>query len=816
MKHLIRITFVVFFLMLPLAALSQQQGEPVQLPNGWKLTPAGRHLQLGDLPLNISVAPNKRWLAVTNNGYGDQTVDIIDTRSMQKVCSQPIRCSWYGLCFSPDSKRLYTSAGNDNMIKVYGVSSKGQLSLRDSIVMGKPWPTRISPAGIALHPKRHQLFVVTRWDNSLYIYDTDTKQLLHKESLDGEGYQVLVSHDGQKAYISCWGKEELMVWNIDAGRWEKRIPVGSHPNEICFDRKEHRLFVANANDNTVSVVNLQTDAVEETLDAGLYANSLSGSTTNGLCVFHHGKRLAVANADNNCLAIFDISKPGQTRPLGFIPVGWYPTNVKSLNNKLWVTDGKGLRSMANPNGPSPMGNKQKVTYQQGDPNAAHNKVQYIAGLFLGSLSVIDEPSEEQLEHYTAQVFNNSPYRLNQKKEAEGEQGNPIPSKVGEESPIKYVFYVIKENRTYDQVLGDLPQGNGDPSLTLFGKNITPNLHKLTQDFVLLDNFYVNAEVSCDGHNWTMGGYATDWLEKTWPSNYSGRGDVYSGEGGHHMGNNKTGFLWDQCRKRGLSYRTYGEFVNETKQGLRGSLPVLQGHVCPNFKPWDLNFRDTIRFKQWRADFDSLLAINQVPRFNTVRFGNDHTQGLRLNRPTPYAQVADNDLAVGLFVDYLSHSPIWKETAIFIIEDDAQNGPDHVDAHRSTAYVAGGFVKRSFVDHTPYTTTSMLRTMELILGLEPMTQYDAAATPMWRCFQKEADLTPFNHLPALVNLNEVTRKQSRAQAMSEKFNFKVEDDVPDMEFNRVLWYGLKGETAQYPAIRRSAFLTYTAGDDDDDD
>ena len=810
----------------PCAASSQVkqatlQARPVTLPNGWKLTPAGKQLPLGDLPLNMAVSRDNHWLAVTNNGYGRQCIKLFDTRAEAETDDQTIHASWYGLCFAPDGKRLYASAGNDNQIKIYDVSPKGKLALSDSIVMGKKWPNRISPAGMAVNAKTNQLFVVTRWDNSLYIYDLPSKHLAFKAPLGGEGYQVVFSKDFSKAYVSVWGSAEVGVWSVPEKRWTARIPVGSHPNELCMDYANDRLFVANANDNSVSVVNLKDNHVEEILNAALFQNSLSGSTTNGLCIMDGGKRLAIANADNNCLNIFDISKPGQSRSEGFIPVGWYPTNVKFVNGKLWVTNGKGLSSMPNPDGPKPIDRRENFGHHSGDAN--HTKVQYIAGLFLGAMSIIDSPDKALLMKYTAQVFANTPYEKQKELSAEGEKGNPVPSKVGMPSPIKHVFYVIKENRTYDQVLGDIAKGNGDSTLTLFGRRYTPNQHKIAEDFVLLDNFYVNAEVSCDGHNWTTGAYATDWLEKTWPTNYSKRGDVYSGEGGHHMGNNKSGFIWDLCKRFNVSYRTYGEFVSGTtvdKKGnrisstLRATIPSLDGHFCTDYEPFNLAYRDTLRYRTWEQDFDSLLAKGQVPQFCTVRFGNDHTQGMRLGKPTPFAYVADNDLAVGMFLDHLSHSPIWKESVVFIIEDDAQNGSDHVDAHRSTAYVAGGYVKRGFVDHTPYTTTSMLRTIELILGLPPMTQYDASARSMWRCFSGKPDATPFNCQKENVSLDDVNEKRSKWQAMCEDWDFDIEDDVPDVEFNKVLWHGIKGDLAVYPSLRRSAFLTYAQNDDDD--
>jgi hypothetical protein len=385
-------------------------------------------------------------------------------------------------------------------------------------------------------------------------------------------------------------------------------------------------------------------------------------------------------------------------------------------------------------------------------------------------------------------------------------------KVGDPSPIKYVFYIIKENRTYDQVLGDIPEGNGDTSLVLFGERITPNQHKLAKEFVLLDNFYVDGEVSSDGHNWSTSANATDFLEKTWPTDYGGRGGEYSGEGKREAANPKKGFIWDYCKRAGVSYRTYGEFADDYK----ANIPVLEGHFCPYFTSWDETVRDTTRFYQWRREFDSLLSVNAVPQFNSLRFINDHTEGQRIGRPTPFAHVADNDWAVGLFVEYLSKSKIWNECAIFIVEDDAQNGPDHVDAHRTTAYVAGGLVKRKFVDHTMYSTSSMLRTMELILGLPPMSQYDAAAEPMWRCFTATPDNTPFAAVPAIVNLNDKNEKMTKSARISETLDFSKEDRIPDLVFSEVIWKAVKGEDSQMPAPRRSAFLKTNKEEDEDEE
>jgi hypothetical protein len=519
------------------------------------------------------------------------------------------------------------------------------------------------------------------------------------------------------------------------------------------------------------------------------------------------KTLYIANADNNCLAVFDVSHPGRSTSKGFIPTGWYPTCVKTIGDRIFVTNGKGFSSFANPDGPNPTYVKSKVVAYEGD-TVTKKYNQYIAGLFTGTMSIINVPDKNQLKDYTKDVYNNTPYTKEKEAVSDGIAGNPIPRSPEDTSPIKHVFYIIQENRTYDQVLGDIKEGNGDTSLVLFGENITRNHHKIARDFVLLDNFYVDAEVSADGHEWTMGAYATDYLEKTWPTSYGGRGGGYDGEGNRLIANNKNGYLWDNCKREGVSFRTYGEFVDNFKP----NIPILDGHFCPYFSGWNLDLRDTVRFSQWKRDFDSLISINAVPQLCTIRFPNDHTQGMRAGKPSPYAMAADNDLAVGMFIDYLSKSPVWKESVVFILEDDAQNGPDHVDAHRSPAYVVGPYVKRNYVDHTPYSTSGILRTMELILGLRPMSQYDAAATPLWRCFTANPDYTVFNHLPATFDLNDINKSKNQLSKKSEAFNFSKEDAVPDDEFNEVLWKGLKGLNSPVPTPKRAAFIM--ASDDDD--
>lgn len=799
----------LFFLSMSLLFLATAQKKPdkITLPNGWSLSPAGHGYLLGDLPLNMAVSSSKKLLAVTNNGQSTQSIQLIDVNSEKILDNITVAKSWVGLKFSADEKFLYASGGNDNWIIKYAIKNN-KLLMQDTIKLGKKWPEKISPAGIEIDDKRNLLYVVTKENNSLYILDLLTKKVIDIYKLGGEAYTCLLSPDKKELYISCWGCDKLIVFNTITKTISSQIDVGDNPNDICLTKNGKYLFVANSNDNSVSVINLSTKKVIETLTSSLYPNAPQGSTTNGLALSPDEKTLYIANADNNCLTLFDVSQPGKSVSKGFIPTGWYPTCVKAIGKKIFVTNGKGFSSFANPDGPDPTYVKSKVIYQ-GHETEKEKHTQYIGGLFIGTMSIIYAPDTKQLAIYSKEVYANTPYTKEKETLAQGEIGNPIPRSSKEISPIKYVFYIVKENRTYDQVLGDVKEGNGDTSLVLFGENITPNQHKIVKDFVLLDNFYVDAEVSADGHNWSLGAYATDYLEKTWPTSYGGRGGSYDAEGNRAIANNKNGFLWDNCKRAGVSYRTYGEFADNYK----ANIAVLKNHLCNYYTGWDMSVRDTTRFYQWKKDFDSLVSINALPRLNTLRFPNDHTEGMRKGRPTPFAHVADNDLAVGMFIEYLSKSPVWKESVVFIVEDDAQNGSDHVDAHRSPVYVAGPYVKRNFVDHTPYTTSGVLRTIELILGLPPMSQYDAAATPLWRCFSSTPNQNVFNSLPANIGLNDKNTAVNKLSKMNETFNLAKEDAIPDREFNEVLWKGIKGMDSEVPAPRRAAFLTINKKDDD---
>jgi len=815
MKYLVARVAVALGLLAAGSAVAQvptndPKASSVLLPNGWSLTPAGTSLPLGDLPLNMQLAPGGRLLAVTNNGQSTQRVQLIDPATEKLLDEKVIAKSWYGLAWSPAADRLYVSGGNDNIILAYPVA-KQKFGQPDTLRLGKAWPTKISPVGLAVDAPRQRLYTVTKEDNALYVLDLKTKRTLSRLDLGHEAYGCLLAADGRTLYITLWGGQELLAYDIATGRITKRLPTESHPNELIQSKNGRYVFIANANDNSVSVVDTKSWRVLETISTALYPTKLAGSTTNGLALSADEKTLYIANADNNCLAVFDVATPGKSAAKGFIPTGWYPTCVRTLGKKILVANGKGFSSLPNPRGPQPLKKNDHSGHHTGN-TLDDGPVEYIGGLFKGTLSFIATPSVARLTAYSRQVYANTPFTKTSEKEALGEAGNPIPRRKGEASPIKYVFYVIKENRTYDQILGDMPQGNGDSVLCIFPQKVTPNHHALASEFVLLDNFYVNAEVSADGHNWSTAAYATDYVEKTWPISYGGRGGTYDYEGSRLVAYPRDGFLWDYCQRAGLRYRTYGEFADNGKTDLKS----LRGHVCPKSPGFDMDVKDVDRVRIWAQDFDSLLTRGAVPQLSTIRISNDHTSGQKLGKISPTAAVADNDLALGQLVEHISHSAIWKESVIFVVEDDAQNGPDHVDAHRSPAFVISPYTRRGSVNHTLYTTAGVLRTLELVLGLPPMSQYDAAAKPLFGCFQATPTLTPYQAKAAQVGLDTRNTAWNRSAERSSHFNLAKEDATPDLDLTEVVWKAIKGEDAVVPAPRRGAFLRAAPKHDDDDD
>ncbi len=754
------------------AQLPGEEGSRVLLPNGWWLSPAGTSIKLADLPMNAAVSPDQRFLAVTHAGVSKPELLLVNLKDRKVVQSIHLKDSWLGIAFRGNT--LFVSGGNQNCVYVFTLAD-GKLSASDTIRFTAPEPEgRAWAAGLDVQGST--LAVVFRGDSTLRYYNLDDRTF-ERVKLDGMPYSCKFTNDG-KLLVSIWSSKKIEAFR--GRRLLFQVPAGNHPTEITVSKDGGTCFVANSNDNSVTVINLLTHRALANVSTSLYPDSPEGSTTNSVCITNDDKFVLAANADNNSLTVIDVSDPEQPRPVGFVPVGWYPTKVLELKDStVLVLNGKGNRSL---------------------PNPQH---QYIGTLFKGTLSLFKFPDPSRLTEYTREVYANTPYRPRELKVAGNEEHNPIPAKVGMKSPIKYVFYFIKENRTCDQVFGDIKEGNGDSSLVMFGKKVTPNIHKLAEHYVLLDNLYCDAEVSADGHNWSTAAYATDYVEKSWPANYGHRGAPFDFGGGQPTATPESGYIWNLCERNRVSFRDYGEFVQPNPDSTKPNTArekSLFGHYDRMYRSWDLSYSDVSRYREWDRDFTRLVEEGKLPHFNIIWLPNDHTAGTRKGSWTPQAMVAQNDYALGLFVDRISHSKVWDKAAIFVIEDDAQSGADHVDAHRTEGLVIGPFVKRHFVDNTLYTTSSMLRTIELVLGMPPMSQYDAAAHPMFNSFTMNPDYSPFTVLQPLIDIYAKNQDGAYGQDIMDRMNFNVADAVPARLFNEIVWKAIKG--TDMPAPRYS--------------
>jgi YVTN family beta-propeller protein len=600
------------------------------------------------------------------------------------------------------------------------------------------------------------------------------------------------------------------------GRWKavKSISVGVHPSGLTARADGRFVYVANANSDTVSVIDPRSDQVVETISCRPAARLPFGSGANALTLSKDEGTLYVANGTNNCLAVVRLGSSERetqaSRVVGLIPTGWYPSAVQRSpdGGRLAVANVKGHGSLSQPR-----------PVEKGKNSHDH----------LGSVSLIPPPDDALLGRYTTQVNANN--RLAQslaglEKPRLNLAPVPVPARHGEPSVFQHVIYIIKENRTYDQVFGDLKEGNGDPRLLLFGEEVTPNHHQLAREFTLFDNFYCSGVLSADGHSWTDAAYVTDYLEKQ----FGGFTLNYPDEGHDALAFSTTGFLWDNALGHGKTFRNYGEFVREAPYFPKGTtwtdlyrdyqsgafripltprptLKSLEPYTHPTYPYFPLHAPDVYRAALFLRDFRAFEQQGKLPNLIIMSLPCDHTVGTRPGFPTPRAMVADNDLALGRIIEAVSRSQFWKDTCIFVVEDDPQDGFDHVDGHRTVALVISPYTRRRFVDHTNYNQTGMVKTMELILGLSPMNQLDLSATPMRNCFQTESDLRPYTAVPNRIALDEMNpplkRLTGKARYWAEQslaLDLDEGDKADEETLNRILWYATRGYETAYPGER----------------
>ena len=777
------------------------------LPNGWTLKPAGEHVPLADLPLNIVPLPDNRHVLAATSGYNAHELSLVDLQARKVIDHQTVRQSWFGLAASPEADRVWWAGGGGNVLHAFRLAD-GHLSRTSG---PEPATTRGANAasshfrsGLAVDTARKVLYSLDVDRGTISAFDIEALKELKTAPAGVRPYDVALARNGGQLFVSDWA--ERLVRVIDPGDLHTvaRIAVGEHPNQIVVHPNDDRIFVACASSNSVSVIDTRRGIVTETINTALFPQAPEGSTPDALAVAPDGKTLYVANADNNNVAVIDIAAPSRSQVKGFIPTGWYPTAVAVTpdGKQLLIGVGKGLQTRANPIAKSKSEGESHPGARQPFP--------YIGTTLSGSLSIVPIPDDKTLAALTETVYQNCPYSDKLLTAAPYPLKTAIPTRVGDPSPIKYILYIIKENRTYDQVFGDLPRGNGDPALVMFGRDVSPNHHRLAEDFVLLDNLYCNGHVSADGHPWSTMAYNTDYIARNWALTYSSRAGIHDDDDGD-LANAPSGYLWDACARAGLAYRSYGEYGRRVSQPdgslkVEGAVPGLVGHMCPDYgisKIAGRRNRDTDNAETFIREFHEFEKNDNLPRFMVMSLGEDHTTGTRPGTFTPRACVASNDLALGKIVDAVTHSKFWPQLAIFVIEDDAQNGPDHVDAHRTVGLVISPYTKRNHLDSTQYSTVSMIRTMELILGLPPLSQFDAAAGPMFASFTEKPDLTPYVPEPARIDLNQVNAPTAYGADRSLKMDFDEYDKIDDFELNEILWRSIKGSDAPLPpAVRRA--------------
>jgi YVTN family beta-propeller protein len=813
------------------------------LPNGWRLTPTGRHIKLpGDLPLKIIVTADGKLL-VNTAGWHDQNLNVIDMKSEKLEQSLDIGKSWGGMSFEPGSGHVFLSTGGtpregfeehaaDLKHPVPAESLAGALKPIRQLRYAAGRLTLEQPLSIeGVSPDNYFISAVAAKPGVLYALEINLNRIYR---LSGENYATQASAatgnrpysaefspDGKTLAVSNWGGGSVSLFDPTTLKERARIETGSHPNEMLWDRNG-RLFVANSGANSVSII--ENGRVTETIKTSIDPKALIGSTPDALALSHDGNRLYVANADNNDVAVIDIREKNEAKPLGFIPTGWYPTAlaISPDDRRLYVGIGKGLGSKANVPvttdysatlGYRPFGRLGFYTKNlppldaykpQVDPRQPFD---YIPAVLSGLVSVIDVPAPAQLAAYTRQVMGNSPV-----PDAQIDPAMALTVQRDVFPKIKHVLYIIRENRTYDQVFGDLGIGNSDPTLTLFGKDVTPNGHALARRFVTLDNLYCDGEVSEDGHQWCDAAYATDFTERAWVNWYSQRGepkptaDLVASPGG---------YIWDNCRRHGISFRSYGE--GHIVESPRDTVPTMDlgrellGNVATGWPKEAFADRDYKRVDFFIKELHQAEKTGGWPRFMIMSLGENHTEGLMPGTYSPFAHVASNDLGLGKLVEAVSRSKFWRETAIFVIEDDAQNGPDHVDSHRTVGLVISPWVKRNALDSHMYTTSSMVRTIELILGLPPMTQFDQLAKPMYSSFTSSPDVSVIEALPETVDLEARNPKEGPGARASRKLDFSDFDRADPDELNRILWEALKPGSGVPAPVRSARLVWRSAGE-----
>jgi DNA-binding beta-propeller fold protein YncE len=739
------------------------------LSTGVRLDPVGKFIDLGSMPINMALAPEKEKLVVLLSGWREQGIQVVDLRSMRVTQTLTQDAAFFGVVFSPDGKKLYASGGNDDAIFCYAWND-GTATFQRKIMLGTPKPDKTGsryPAGIAVSRNGRYLYVVENVSDTLAVVDLEGGKALQHFPTDHYPYAVEVASDGG-VYVSAWGGNTISSFRAGGDGtlfYERRITVGRHPSALLTNHDGSRLFVCLSGSDQIVVIDTHKSKVLHYLNDPAPGSPHEGSTPNAMALSSNESILFVAEADNNAVAVFDVSSEkqstsGKDRILGRVPTDWYPVAVLDSPAGLLVLNGKGHGSKPNPDGPIPgEGIKRPLAYDLGQLS--------------GTLRIqSDAPNAAELS-----AFSNRVAIANNWNAKRSEAHYP---------PFKHVLYIIKENRTYDQVLGDLKEGDGDSSLVFFGKAITPNHHALALRFGLFDRFFTNAEVSSQGHIWSTAAYVTDFGEKTIPSGYSDRRGAIDGEEADEPND---GFLWTLAAKSGVSFRDYGEMV-AVAEGWPVTQREVVADVSPTYPGFDLKTLDQVRADAWIAELQQFVKDGNMPQLEIMHLPNDHTAGGRPGLRTPRALVADNDRALGRIVEALTKSPYWRDTVIFVLEDDSQSGPDHVDCHRSPFFAISAYNRPGLI-HRFVNTTDVVAAIEDILGLDRLSKFDYFSRSLADLFQAQPDLTPYTALKPDYDMEEKNPEKTAAATLSEGLDLRAADRVNDALFNKILWMMIKG-------------------------
>lgn len=797
-------------------------------PTDQWLRPAGQTAAFPGRPVDLIAAPDGKTIYAKDH-RGLVVIDSATWKVRQELKFPEGGSSWHGLAMTKDGKRLFAST-SQSIVWEATVSEHLEFRRKYS-VPGADGQSISATAGIALSEDESKTFICLSRDNSLAILNLSNGKVLKRIPVGVAPYDVVLSPDSRLAFVSNWGGRHprtgektapsagtatlvddrgiaasgtVSVVDLEAGTELDQIATGLHPCDLELDPARGLLYVANANSDSVSVINIASRKVQETILVAPVEGLGFGSAPNALSLSQDGRTLYVANGGNNAVAVVPVGGTVSSRPSGFIPTAWFPGGIINDGKHLFIANVKGF------------GSRTPQSGKKGWNSHGH----------LGTVSKVEIPDSSTLAQYSRQVLKDAgvPRMLKAWERAQSAaKAVPVPAKAGAPSVFEHVVYIIKENRTYDQVLGDLSQGNGDPSLCVFGREVSPNHHALAEEFVLLDNYYCNGVCSADGHAWAMEGYATDYLEKS----FGGWTRSYPFSGDDPLSFAPTGFIWDQVLMKGLTFRNFGEMsksqtrprsasfkdVWEDYQAKTGkitfeheiSIDALKRYSSPESPGWQLRIPDAIRADVFIKEFAEFEHNGQFPNLTIIFLPSDHTSGTRPGNPTPRAQVADNDLALGRIIERISESRFWPKTCVFVIEDDPQNGFDHVDGHRSLCLIASPYTKRGKIISTFYNQTSVLHTMCRIFGAPAMNQMVALAPVMTDCFTSKPNFTPYRCRPNQVPLDEMNPEKTALNGsalhlaeLSLDQNFEEVDRAEEDALNRIIWHAMKGADAPYPA------------------